>query len=116
MRHIALEGRCFVLGCNQYFTRSMYPEKYSHLVKNEPENMCEGGSVIVSPSGKILAGPLFGKPGILTAKLDLEDITKYKLDFDVAGHYSRDDIFKFDVTDQPEMGNEDEIKSQTNQK
>jgi nitrilase len=52
MKHIALEGRCFVLGCNQYFTKSMYPDKYQSLVKEEPEDFCRGGSIIVSPFGK----------------------------------------------------------------
>jgi nitrilase len=97
MKHIALEGRCFVLGCNQYFTKSMYPEKYQHLVENEPEEICPGGSVIVSPLGKVIAGPLFGKPGVLMAEIDLEDITRSKLDFDAIGHYSRPDIFEFKI-------------------
>lgn len=106
MKHIALEGRCFVLGCNQYFTKSMYPEKYRHLVQEETENMCSGGSVIVSPAGKILAGPLFDKPGVLMAEIDLEEINKSKLDFDVIGHYSRDDIFKYEAVGQPQIKQE----------
>ena len=63
MRHIALEGRCFVLGCNQFFTKSMYPEQYRSMVEHEPEVMCRGGSVIISPLGEIIAGPLFDHPG-----------------------------------------------------
>ena len=106
MQHIALEGRCFVLGCNQYFTKSMYPKKYQHLVKEESEEMSRGGSVIVSPMGKILAGPLFDKAGALIAELDLEEINQSKLDFDVIGHYSRDDIFQLDILNQPEMKEE----------
>ena len=106
MVHIALEGRCFVLGCNQYMTRSMYPEKYRELVAGEPEEFCPGGSVIVSPLGKVLAGPLYGKPGALMADLDLAEIPKARLDFDVAGHYSRNDIFDLKVRDQPEMKGE----------
>ena len=103
MKHIALEGRCFVLGCNQYFTKSMYPEEYQHLVSDEAEEICRGGSVIVSPLGKILAGPLFYKPGALIAEIDLEEINQSKLDFDVIGHYSRDDIFKYEAVNQPEI-------------
>jgi len=57
MKHIALEGRCFVLGCNQYFKKSMYPKKYQALAKDEPEEMCKGGSVIVSPLGKNISRP-----------------------------------------------------------
>ena len=106
MQHIALEGRCFVLGCNQFFTKSMYPEKYQHLVQDEPENMCRGGSIIFSPLGKKIAGPLFDKAGALVAEIDLEEINLSKLDFDVIGHYSRDDIFQFNVLNQPEIGQE----------
>lgn len=106
MKHVALEGRCFVLGCNQYFTKSMYPEKFQHLIENEPENICPGGSVIVSPLGKIIAGPLFNKAGVLIAELDLNEVVQSKLDFDVIGHYSRHDIFSFEAKNQPEIKKE----------
>jgi len=106
MIHIAQEGRCFVMGCNQYFTKSMYPEKYQSLVKDNPENMCRGGSVIVSPLGKIIAGPLFDKSGALIAELDLDEINLSKLDFDPIGHYNREDIFQFATLQQPETKKE----------
>ena len=106
MKHIALEGRCFVLGCNQYYTKSMYPQKYQHLVENEPEQMCRGGSIIISPLGKIIEGPLFGEAGALVAELDLEEVQGSKLDFDVIGHYARNDIFDLKVTGQPETEKE----------
>lgn len=95
MRHVALEGRCFVLGCNQYFTKSMYRPEHRALAAVEQEEMCPGGSVIVSPLGEIIAGPLFGSAGALTAELDLEDIARAKLDFDAVGHYARRDLFDF---------------------
>jgi len=103
MQQIALEGRCFVLGCNQYMTKAMYPEKYQDLITDEIDNFCPGGSVIVSPLGQIIEGPLFNTSGVLVAELDLEDIRRSKLDFDVIGHYSRDDIFEFKVAGQPEL-------------
>ena len=103
MQQIALEGRCFVLGCNQFMTKSMYPEKYQKDVKDIPEHFCPGGSVIVSPLGRIIEGPLFDKAGILTAELDLEDVKRSKLDFDVIGNYARNDIFEFKVNGQPEI-------------
>lgn len=106
MRHIALEGRCFVLGCNQFMTKAMYPEKYQDFLREEEELMCPGGSVIVGPGGEVLAGPLWNKNGIVTATLDLEDVSRHKLDFDVNGHYSRKDIFEFSVKDQPPMQDE----------
>ncbi|WP_435622774.1 carbon-nitrogen hydrolase family protein [Flagellimonas sp.] len=103
MQHIALEGRCFVLACNQFYTKSMYPEEYQHLVANEDEDICPGGSVMVSPSGKIIAGPLFGASGTLMAELDLDEIHQGNLDFDVVGHYARNDIFNLKINNQPEM-------------
>ncbi len=111
MIHIALEGRCFVLGCNQYITKSMYPEKYRQLAEQEEEAFCPGGSVIVSPMGKVLAGPLYGAAGALMAELDLSEIAKARLDFDVAGHYSRNDIFDLKVRNQPEIQKESRSKS-----
>ncbi|MBT8203916.1 MAG: carbon-nitrogen hydrolase family protein [Flavobacteriaceae bacterium] len=102
LQHIALEGRCFVLGCNQYFTRSMYPEAYLDLLQDDTENMCRGGSVIVSPLGKILQGPLWDQTGVLIASLNLDEVTQSKLDFDPNGHYTRDDLFEFIAKGQPE--------------
>jgi nitrilase len=93
MVHIACEGRCFVLGCNQFVTKEMYPKEFQKELANQPEIMSSGGSVIVSPSGKILAGPLFDKEGILYADLTQKELIKGKFDFDVVGHYARPDIF-----------------------
>ena len=106
MRHIALEGRCFVLGCNQYFTRSMYPETYKKLVDPSIEEICPGGSLIVSPLGEVMEGPLFGSPGALVADLDLREVPASRLDFDVNGHYNRKDIFTFEAKGQPETKTE----------
>ena len=92
MQHIALEGRCFVLGCNQFVTKDMYPKDLIGLedLDNQPEVMCRGGSLIVNPLGKILAGPLYDAAGILYAELDKSALIQAKLDFDVIGHYYRD--------------------------
>lgn len=101
LRHIACEGRCFVLGCNQFVTKDMYPtdlQKHPEL-KNQPDVMCRGGSVIVSPLGEIIAGPLFDEEGILYAELDLGEIVRAKVDFDVVGHYARPDVFHLVVSE-----------------
>jgi nitrilase len=104
MRHIACEGRCFVLGCNQFVTRDMYPDDLETLdeLVDQPEIMCRGGSVIVSPTGDVLAGPLWGEEGMLLAELDLEEVTRARLDFDVVGHYARPDIFQLHVNFEPQ--------------
>ncbi len=103
LRHIALEGRCFVLGCNQFVTKSMYPSDLEAIedLENQPEVLCRGGSAIVSPLGQYLAGPLFDQEGILLADLDLAEVARGKFDFDVVGHYARPDVFQLIVNEQP---------------
>ena len=103
LTHIALEGRCFVLGCNQFFTREMYPPRLRSTVRSGPDRFCRGGSVIISPLGEHLAGPLFDEPGVLYAELDLAEVQRAKLDLDVVGHYARDDIFNLEVIGQPKL-------------
>ena len=103
LRHIACEGRCFVLGCNQYMTKDMYPDDLKSLreLDEQPDIMCRGGSAIVSPLGKILAGPLYDQEGILFADLDLGAVARSKFDFDVVGHYARPDVFQLRVNENP---------------
>ena len=94
MTHVALEGRCFVLSACQYAEEKDYPPDHPVANTNDrkPDNvMIAGGSVIINPLGKVLAGPLLGQEGILTAELDLDDITRGKFDLDVVGHYARSD-------------------------
>ncbi len=97
LTHIACEGRCFVLGCNQYLTREHYPPDLQKLLQHDhPSLPSTGGSVIISPLGKVLAGPLYQKEGIIAAEIDPREIIKAKMDFDVIGHYARPDVFSFE--------------------
>lgn len=101
MRHIALEGRCFVLSCCQYLTRADCPEDYEAIQGRDPATvLMRGGSCMIGPLGQILAGPNFEGPCILTADLDLDEIPRSKYDFDVVGHYARPDIFRLYVNTQ----------------
>jgi nitrilase len=101
MQHIALEGRCFVLSCNQFAHRSDYPTSYVTPFGDEPETiLSRGGSCIVNPLGQILAGPNFTSECILTADLDMGDIARGKFDFDVVGHYARPDVFRLHVNEE----------------
>ncbi len=103
MRHIALEGRCFVISANQYLTRADLPDDVHPVQGEAPETvLIDGGSVIVSPLGEILAGPLRGGEGVLLAELDLDDLARGKFDFDAAGHYARPDIFTLHVNETPQ--------------
>ena len=101
IRHIALEGRCFVLSSCQYLTRSDCPDGYGTTGEDEPAGvLMRGGSCIVSPLGKVLAGPNFEGETILTADLDLDDVVRGKYDFDVTGHYARPDVFRLHVNEE----------------
>jgi len=81
IEHIACEGRCYVIGCNQYFTKNDFPEHLKpELATDRPDVLSRGGSVIVSPMGEVLAGPLFDKEGILTAEIDLAQVVRSKMD------------------------------------
>jgi nitrilase len=91
--HIACEGRCYVLGCNQLITKSQYPPALQPELASMPEMMSNGGSVIISPLGKVLAGPLWDREGVISAQLDPAEIVRSKMDFDVIGHYARPDLF-----------------------
>lgn len=103
LRHIACEGRCFVLGCNQYVSKDMYPEDLVGIkdLESQPNIICRGGSAIISPLGEIIAGPLYDEEGILYAELDLGEVARGKLDFDVVGHYARPDVFRLIINERP---------------
>ena len=102
MRHIAVEGRCYVLSANQYATRSDYPDDYPSVFGEAPDEvMTRGGSCIVDPFGEVLAGPHYGSETILLAEIDPSNTIRGKYDLDVAGHYSRSDLFSFGVTPRP---------------
>ncbi|KAA3634192.1 MAG: carbon-nitrogen hydrolase family protein [Bacteroidetes bacterium] len=93
--HIACEGRCYVIGCNQFVTKSDYPDHLQKEIETEPDIMCRGGSAVISPLGEVLAGPVYDEETIITVELDLDEVSKSKFDFDVIGHYAREDVFDF---------------------
>ena len=89
MRHIAYEGRCFVLSACQFLTKDDWQQDL-----RETGGQIDGRSLVVSPRGEIISGPAEGER-LLTADLDLDDIPRGKFDLDVAGHYNRPDVFTF---------------------
>jgi nitrilase len=58
---------------------------------------CSGGSVVVAPNSRIIAGPMGAEEGILYAECDLELGIQMKLRHDFAGHYNRPDIFHLHI-------------------
>lgn len=98
MRHIAMEGRCFVLSCNQFARRADFPANYPGVFGDDPAAIVSrGGSCIVDPFGEFLAAPNYDGEAILTAEIDRAAIARGKFDFDVIGHYARPDVFSLVV-------------------
>jgi len=99
MTHIAYEGRNFLVSACQYQPPpSAAQSRDAAWPENKP--LIRGGSVIISPMGEVLAGPLYDKQGLISAEIDLDDIIKARYDMDPVGHYSRPDIFKLSVDEQ----------------
>jgi len=99
MQHVAMEGRCFVLSACQHLRRSQFPMDAMHnrLPAADDTVLMRGGSVIISPAGRILAGPVYGEDALLTAEIDLDEIPRMQMDFDPVGHYARPDVFQLRV-------------------
>jgi nitrilase len=105
MQHIAREGCCWVVGCGCLMRGSDIPEDFpnkSELYPDDDEWVNPGDSVVVAPGGEIVAGPLHQESGILYHELDLEKVSIARRTLDVAGHYSRPDIFQLHVNTQPQ--------------
>lgn len=100
MVHVALEGRVFVLSACQAIKAQEYPQAFQdqcQLKTQDSDYLMHGGSMIVAPNGEVLAGPVHDCETELYADIDLADLTKSYMDFDVAGHYARPDIFQLKV-------------------
>ncbi len=99
IRHIALEGRCFVLACNQFVTKDAYPRDlacYDDLAA-APDPICAGGSAIVGPLGDYVVPPVYGREEILLADLDMDRVVESRFDFDPVGSYARPDVLRLVV-------------------
>ena len=102
MTHVALEGRCFVLSaCQDRPAPAFRTSCTTGWVTNRTVTIMRGGSLILSPLGRLLAGPLWNQEGVLAAELDTDEITRGKIDFDAVGHYARPDIFRLMVDERP---------------
>jgi len=103
LRHIAKEGRVFVIGVAPLLRGSDVPDDVpgrSTLWKGKSDWMNQGYSAIVGPNGEILAGPLVKEEGILYAELDAAKARASRHQFDPVGHYSRPDVFELTVRSQ----------------
>jgi nitrilase len=93
MRHIAIESGAFVVSVPQYIPRSAFPDDFPAPLPEGKDLFGNGGAAIVEPErGAVIAGPLYGEEGIVTAECDLLVGLHAKRWFDVVGHYSREDV------------------------
>lgn len=101
MRHIATEGRCFVISACQVQDSPSALGLKPDEVPGWPADtkLMQGNSLIASPMGEVLAGPLVGEQGLVTAAVDLDDVVRGRYDLDVTGHYARGDVFDLKVNE-----------------
>ena len=94
VRHIAIEGHCYVINADQYVTRDMYPKELhcQSEISALPEKVITGGSCIVDPYGHYVTEPVWNQEAIIYADLDMEQVPMSRMEFDGSGHYSRPDV------------------------
>lgn len=104
IRHIALEGRCYFINADQYFTKDIYPsdlhEPAIEEIKRLPETVCRGGSCVIDPYGHSLHEPVWDREAILYEELDMRKVSASKMEFDPVGHYARNDVLKLTVKEE----------------
>jgi nitrilase len=103
-RQYAFEGRCFVLAAGSVMRASALPaglEPHPDRVSGPDQLVLRGGSAIIAPDGRYLAGPSYDRAQVLVATLDLAERRAESMTLDVTGHYARPDVFDFTVRRAP---------------
>ena len=99
IRHIAIEGHCYFINCDMYFTREMYP-KDLHCpgeIAALNETVCRGGSCVIDPYGHVVTETVWDREAIIYADLDMQKVPASRMEFDACGHYSRPDVLELRV-------------------
>lgn len=100
LRHIAKEGQIFVVGVTAFLRGSDVPRDLpgaDDIYGGDDDFMSRGNSAIVAPGGEVVAGPLIGEAGRVTATIDLDRIAAGRRAFDPTGHYARPDILSLTI-------------------
>ena len=101
IRHIAIEGHCYFINCDMYFTKDMYPGELhcSDEIGRLGDIVCRGGSCIIDPYGHYVTEPVWDREEIIYADLDMEKVPESRMEFDGCGHYSRPDVLELKIKD-----------------
>ena len=99
IRHIAIEGHCYFINCDMYFTRDMYPDDLHcpEEIAALNEIVCRGGSCVIDPYGHVVTETVWDKEAIIYADLDMQKVPASRMEFDACGHYSRPDVLELRV-------------------
>ena len=101
IRHIAIEGHCFFINADMYFTKDMYPKTASgdEEIAKINDIVCRGGSCVIDPYGHAVSETVWDKEEIIYADLDMQKVPASRMEHDVCGHYARPDVLKLSVED-----------------
>lgn len=101
IRHIAIEGHCYFVNADLYFTRDMYPEGLHcpQEIAALPERVCRGGSCVIDPFGHAVTDTLWDAEGILYADLDMQKVPASRMEHDACGHYARPDVLQLQINE-----------------
>ena len=101
IQHVAIEGKCFFINADLYFTKDDYPDdlRRKHELDNSDHVLCRGGSCIIDPYGHYVTQPVWDKEAIIYADLEMDMVPMSRMEFDPCGHYARPDVLKFEFLD-----------------
>lgn len=99
IRHIAIEGKCYFVNCDMFFTRDMYPKDLhcGEEIARLNDIVCRGGSCVIDPFGHLVSEQIWDREGIIYATLDMDKVSASRMELDPCGHYSRDDVLHLTV-------------------
>lgn len=99
IRHIAIEGHCYFINCDMYFTRDMYPKDLHcpEEIQKLNDIVCRGGSCVIDPYGHAVTETVWDKEAVVYADLDMQKVPASRMEFDACGHYSRPDVLELRV-------------------
>lgn len=101
-RHMAKEGRSFVISVSGLMRSEDFPAETPYLNKikegiGNNEFLANGGSCLSAPNGDWIIEPQVGEEGLYVATIDHAKVREERQNFDPVGHYSRPDVTKLTV-------------------